>query len=212
MRSVELRPQGRLETHRVWRLLSSALPWRRFPVVRRQLQHPRPNADPSVAPFAKTIRKRGPHPLVGRGFAGIQSRKNISDGPSGRSHCWCTDILISKTFHTWRLDSCRSRGSQLRVPRLAPAPPCQAWYGNKATSSHLVEVEVGADGRASAPPSGAAAVAPPAGATRPTMSNIRVHWGPDPRACSPPPATHVQGAASFVARASVLPEGRTLYL
>jgi hypothetical protein len=42
--------------------------------------------------------------------------------------------------------------------------PCQAWHGYGITSAHRVEVEVDADGHASAPPSGAAAAAPPAGA------------------------------------------------
>jgi hypothetical protein len=42
--------------------------------------------------------------------------------------------------------------------------PCQAGHGYTATNAHRVEVEVGADGPASAPPSGAAAAAPPAGA------------------------------------------------
>jgi hypothetical protein len=54
MRSCEPLPHRRLETHRVGRLLASALPWRCFPVVRRQRQHPRPTVDPSVPPFAKT--------------------------------------------------------------------------------------------------------------------------------------------------------------
>jgi hypothetical protein len=38
--------------------------------------------------------------------------------------------------------------------------PCQAWHGNMVTNAHRVEVEVGADGHASAPPSGAAAAPP----------------------------------------------------
>jgi hypothetical protein len=42
--------------------------------------------------------------------------------------------------------------------------PCHAWDGYMVTSVHRVEVEVGADGPASAPLSGAAAAAPPAGA------------------------------------------------
>jgi hypothetical protein len=47
--------------------------------------------------------------------------------------------------------------------------PCQAWHGYMVTIAHRVEVEVGADGHASALPSGAAAsgaaaAAPPAGA------------------------------------------------
>jgi hypothetical protein len=38
--------------------------------------------------------------------------------------------------------------------------PCQAWDGYRVTSGHRVEVEVGADGLASAPLSGAAAAGP----------------------------------------------------
>jgi hypothetical protein len=34
-------------------MLASALPWRRFPAARRQLQYLRPTVDPSVPPFAK---------------------------------------------------------------------------------------------------------------------------------------------------------------
>jgi hypothetical protein len=53
---------------------------------------------------------------------------------------------------------------QLLIPRIAAAvqPPTVPGYG--VTSAHRVEVEVGADGHASAPLSGAAAGAPPAGA------------------------------------------------
>jgi hypothetical protein len=56
------------------------------------------------------------------------------------------------------------------IPRIASAGtsfsplPCQAWHGYMITSAYRVEVEVGADGHACAPPSGAAAAAPPAGA------------------------------------------------
>jgi hypothetical protein len=42
--------------------------------------------------------------------------------------------------------------------------PCHAWHGYMVTDAHRVEVEVGADGPASSPLSGAAAAAPPAGA------------------------------------------------
>jgi hypothetical protein len=42
--------------------------------------------------------------------------------------------------------------------------PCHAWHGYRVTIAHLVEVEVGADGPAGEPLSGAAAAAPPAGA------------------------------------------------
>jgi hypothetical protein len=59
---------------------------------------------------------------------------------------------------------------QLLIPRIAVVGtsfsplPCHAWHGYKVNSAHHVEVEVGADGPANAPPSGAAAAAPPAGA------------------------------------------------
>jgi hypothetical protein len=59
---------------------------------------------------------------------------------------------------------------QLLITQIAAAStsfrplPCQAWHGYRVTNAHCVEVEVGADGHVSAPPSWAAAVAPPAGA------------------------------------------------
>jgi hypothetical protein len=59
---------------------------------------------------------------------------------------------------------------QLLIPHIAAVGtsfspvPCQAWHGYGVTSALRVEVEVGADVPASAPPSGAAAAAPPAGA------------------------------------------------
>jgi hypothetical protein len=58
---------------------------------------------------------------------------------------------------------------QLLIPRIAVVGtsfsplPCKAWHGYGVPNAHRVEVEVGADGRASAPPSGAAAAAPLAG-------------------------------------------------
>ena len=70
---------------------------------------------------------------------------------------------------------------QLLIPRIAAAGtsfsplPCQAWHGYGVTSAHRVEVEVGADGAASAPLSGAAAAAPPAGAE--LVSNGEFHIG-----------------------------------
>jgi hypothetical protein len=59
---------------------------------------------------------------------------------------------------------------QVLIPRIVAADtsfsplPCQAWHGYMVTNAHRVEVEVGADGPASAPLSEAAAAAPPAGA------------------------------------------------
>jgi hypothetical protein len=59
---------------------------------------------------------------------------------------------------------------QLLISRIAAACtssntiPCQAWHDYGVTSANRVEVEVGADGPASAPPFKTAAAAPPAGA------------------------------------------------
>jgi hypothetical protein len=61
------------------------------------------------------------------------------------------------------------------IPRIAAVGisfsplPCQAWHGYGVTIAHRVEVEVGADGPASAPPSGAAA------AGRPPMQLAKLH-------------------------------------
>jgi hypothetical protein len=66
---------------------------------------------------------------------------------------------------------------ELIIPRIAAVGTslspleCQAWHGYKVTSAHRVEVEVGANGYASAPPSRAADAAPPAGA-RSTISYV----------------------------------------
>jgi hypothetical protein len=75
----------------------------------------------------------------------------------------CTDIMF---FQNPQYRASR----QLLIPRIAGVGtsfsplPCQAWHGYRVTSAHRVEVEVSADGPASAPLSGAAAAAPPAGA------------------------------------------------
>jgi hypothetical protein len=79
---------------------------------------------------------------------------------------------------------------QLMIPRIAATGtsfsplPCQAWHGYGVTSAHRVEVEVGADGSASAPPSGAAAAGPPAGARIHcmvcTLAPISLHLAPPP--------------------------------
>jgi hypothetical protein len=77
--------------------------------------------------------------------------------------CWRTDIMF---FQNPPYRASR----QLMIPRIAAVGtsfsplPCQAWHGYMVTSAHRVEVEVGADGPASALLSGAAAAAPPAGA------------------------------------------------
>jgi hypothetical protein len=87
--------------------------------------------------------------------------KDISDWSSERSLCRCTDIMF---FQNPPYRASR----QLLVTRVADVGtsfsplPCQARHGYKVTNAHRVEVEVGADGPASAPLSGAPAAAPPA--------------------------------------------------
>jgi hypothetical protein len=77
--------------------------------------------------------------------------------------CRCTDIMLFQ-------NPPYMASLRLLIPWIAAAGtslsplPCQAWHGYMVTHTHRVEVEVGADGHASAPLSGAAAAAPPAGA------------------------------------------------
>jgi hypothetical protein len=77
--------------------------------------------------------------------------------------CWCTDVMF---FQNPPYMASR----HLLIPRIATVGtssnplPCQAWHGYGVTRARRVEVDVGADGHASAPPSGSAAAAPPAGA------------------------------------------------
>jgi hypothetical protein len=77
--------------------------------------------------------------------------------------CWCTDSML---FQNPPYMASR----QLMIPWIANVAtslsplPRQAWHGYGATSARRMEVEVGADGLANAPPSGAAAAASPAGA------------------------------------------------
>jgi hypothetical protein len=77
--------------------------------------------------------------------------------------CRCTDIMFFPN-----LSYMASR--QLLIPRIVATGtsfsplPCRAWHGYMVIIAHHMEVEVGADGPASTPLSGAAAAAPPAGA------------------------------------------------
>jgi hypothetical protein len=57
--------------------------------------------------------------------------------------------------------------ARMRAARFTPpsSQPCQAWHGYRATNTtHHEEIGVSADGHASAPPFGAAAASPSAGA------------------------------------------------
>jgi hypothetical protein len=78
LRSVELRPQGRLETHMVGQVRASALPWRFFPLVRRQLQHRVP---PLIRPYPLSPKKcfadAAPAPLSGEDMREFTREKHI---------------------------------------------------------------------------------------------------------------------------------------
>jgi hypothetical protein len=100
--------------------------------------------------------------LIGRVFVCIQSRKHIgvaereiSMSVYGYSDFQIPPYMASRPLLIPRIEAVGTSFSPL---------PCQARHGYMVTSAHRVEVEVGADGHASAPPSGAAAAAPPAGA------------------------------------------------
>jgi hypothetical protein len=157
-------PLGVVKLSHGWRLLASAVPHRCFPAARRHLQHPRPSADPSVPFFAKKyFANAAPAPSSGEYLRVFSREKDTSDWPSGGSMCRCIDFMLfqSPPYRASR---------QLLIPRIAAIGtsfrplPCQAWHGYMVTSAHRVEVEVGTDGPASAPLSGAAAASPPAGA------------------------------------------------
>jgi hypothetical protein len=104
-----------------------------------------------------------PPPCRERVYVSTWSRKNISDWLSGRLPCWCTDIMIFQ-------NPMYMASRQLMIPRIAAAGtsfsplPCQARHGYRVANAHMMEVKVGADGHASAPPSMANAATPPAGA------------------------------------------------
>jgi hypothetical protein len=135
-----------------------------LPCCPPQLQHPRPTVDPSV-PFLtkKDFANAAPTPSSEEYLRVFRRGKDISDMPSGRFLCRCTDIMLF-------LNPPYMAPRRLLIPRIAAAGtsfrplPCQAWHGYKVTNARRVEVEVGIDGPASAPLSGVAAAAPPAGA------------------------------------------------
>jgi hypothetical protein len=163
LRCIMPRPQGDLQLSQGWRLLASVVPERCFRAVRRQLQHPRPSADPSVPFFAKKqFSNAAPAPSSGEYLRIFSRGKDISDCPSGRSLCRCTDIVFFQNPPYRASRQLLIRWIAAVGTSFSPLP-CQAWHGYMATSAHSVEVEVGADGPASTPLSGAAAAAPLAG-------------------------------------------------
>jgi hypothetical protein len=96
-------------------------------------------------------------------------------------------MMILSTMHRWLIPSLimlfqnppYKASQQLMIPQIATVGtsfgplPCQA-HGYGVIIAQRVEVEVGADGPTSAPSSGTAAGAPPAGASNPTFIS-RIH-------------------------------------
>jgi hypothetical protein len=119
------------------RRLASALSWRCFPAGHFQLQHPRPTADPAVPSSpSNAFIVRVPPPRSRTVLSSICMRKNISDGPSGRSWCrYLTEIVFIKALCTWL-------SRHLLIPRieLSALLGPQAWHGYGFSSAYLGEV------------------------------------------------------------------------
>jgi hypothetical protein len=142
------------------RLLASALPWRCFPAARRQLQHPRPTADPSIPPVAKNISQTPSPPPC---------RESVCEYSVPRKHIGRPEreiLVLVYGYYDFPNPSVYHdfpKPRLLLIPRIANVGtsfsplPSQAWHGYMVTNAHRVVVEVGTDGVASAPPSGAAA-------------------------------------------------------
>jgi hypothetical protein len=116
------------------------------------------------------------------------------------------EILVSKygyhdfqTVRTWLPNICCT---DLNCRYLVQPLPCQAWQDYMITSAHRVGVEVGADVHASAPPSGAAAATPSAGAPfyghpcARVLTFMQLFLAVAPRSHTPRHATRLQPIAS----------------
>jgi hypothetical protein len=164
MRSIRPRLQGRLKALEGLATASERRALALLPIC--------PPLVPTPSSLRRSVRtllrqkyfaNAAPAPSSGEYLRVFSRGKDISDMPSGRSLCRCTDIMFFQNppYRASRV---------LMIPRIAGVGtsfcplPCQAWHGYMVTSAHRLEVEVSADGHASAPLSGAAAAAPPAGA------------------------------------------------
>jgi hypothetical protein len=106
MRSITPRPHGRRKLSHGWRLLASAVPQHCFPAVRRQLQHPRPSADPSVPFFAKNISLSPPPPLRRKSICEyLVAEKTYRKGRAGDPCAGVRILCFSKTLRVWLPDS-----------------------------------------------------------------------------------------------------------
>jgi hypothetical protein len=81
-------------------------------------------------------------------------------------------LVLGVYIDSFKHPSCIA-SRQLLITQIAtagftpPSPqPCTGWHGYRVTGAHHEDVGMSADGHAKAPPSRAAAAAPPAGATK----------------------------------------------
>jgi hypothetical protein len=112
----------------------------------------RHTVDPSVPSLPKHISRPSSRLLIGRVSCREHTCRTGRPGDLGAEE---RIPYPSKTHNTRLPYDCLSSGSLLPVPRLVPLPvQCRAWHGYMVTNAHRVEVEVGSDGHASAPPPG----------------------------------------------------------
>jgi hypothetical protein len=101
-----LAPKGDFKLSQGWRLLASAVPQRCFPSVLRQLQHPRPSADPSVPFFAKNISQTPPPPLRRESICEyLVAEKTYRTGRAGDPYAGVRMLCFSKTLRIRLPDS-----------------------------------------------------------------------------------------------------------
>jgi hypothetical protein len=98
-----------------------------FPACHHQLQRLRPSADPAVPSSPPNAPKIHALPPQSRNVSSIiRLRKNISDGPSGRSwRLYCTEITFSKSPMYMAFPTANDLADRAVGP-LNPLP-CQAW-------------------------------------------------------------------------------------
>jgi hypothetical protein len=137
---VEPHPPGTFEWHMDGRWLASALSWRCFAVVHHQLQHPRPTVDPAVP--SSPLNALGLHAPPPRSRIvpnSMRLRKNMPDGPSGRSRCrYCAEFVYFKSPMYGAFPTTVDHADRAVGPR-RPLP-CHAWHGYGVSIAHHGEV------------------------------------------------------------------------
>jgi hypothetical protein len=120
-------PPGSFDWHMAGLWLASALSWRCFSAGHHKLQHPRPTAESAVPSSPSNASGlHAPRPRRGTITSSMRPRKNISDGPSGRSWCrYCTEIVYFKSPPYMAFPTAADPMDRAVGPH-SPLP-CQAW-------------------------------------------------------------------------------------